>query len=136
MIDTAITKIQQSNRMQRDERIHINANNGNVMLTLVAFKFIDKDTKQHIVYIPSLDISGYGDTEEKALDMAKFSIVDFCQYLFTLPANEMQIELSKFGWKETLIQKDFSRASVDGNGIFKGFNAENDKIERITLIAA
>lgn len=115
---------------------HIHIGKGKATLSVVALKFVDKDTKQKCVYLPSLDISGYGETDEKATEMAKFCIIDFFQYLFTLPPDKLQIELAKFGWKRSMFKKDFSKAYVDGNGVLQNLNAENDKVERVTLTAA
>jgi hypothetical protein len=39
-------------------------------------KYIDKDTRQYVIYIPSLEISGYGATEAKAMEMVEFSLKD------------------------------------------------------------
>ena len=46
-----------------------------------AYKYIDKETRQYVIYIPSLEISGYGATEGKAMEMVEFSLKDYAEYL-------------------------------------------------------
>jgi len=103
---------------------------------LTLFKFIDRDTKQTVVYTPSFDISGYGETMEKALEMLKFSIDDLFENLSSLSINKLREELAKYGWKkDALRNKEFSKAFVDIDGSLKNFNAVDDKVERLSLVA-
>jgi hypothetical protein len=119
------------------ELLNINRNTGKIMFKLAAFRFRDKDTRQMVVYIPSLDISGYGATEKKAEEMINFSLENFLTYLMELPSKKMNAELENFGWKHsTLKNKEFSKAYVDGNGELKNFNAVADTVEKLTLVAS
>jgi len=99
---------------------------GNV--TVISFR--DKDTRQMVIYVPALDLSGYGETEEKAEEMVKFSIQDYFDYLMKFPANKVKSELAKYGWKKNPIKStEFSHAYVDICGNLKNFNAVGDKVE-------
>ena len=71
--------------------LHLKENSGNpdtlrvnknhVSGNLNAFEFQDANTGQFIFYFPALDISGYGDTKEKAFEIAEFSISEYFNYL-------------------------------------------------------
>ena len=121
---------------QGDEQLHINLHKQIIKYKLGAANFIDKDTKQHVVYMPSLNISGYGETNDKAEEMMKFSLEDYFSYLLTLPMDKISTELAKYGWKKGLFSNEYSRTYVDGNGDLQNLNAEDNKIEHLTLTAA
>lgn len=101
------------------------------------FKYRDKDTRQIVVCVPSLELSGYGATEKKAQEMLKFSIQDYCNYLLDLPQHKLEAELSKLGWSHNKIkQKEYSKSFIDANGQLKNFNAVGDHVETGVLSAA
>lgn len=107
-----------------------------VKATLAAYKFIDKDTKQIVITIPSIEVSGYGETYEKAEEMAQFSIADYFAFLLSLGRDEIKTELAQCGWKQRLFHnKEFSKVSVDANGDLQNFNAEEGSIEKLSLVA-
>lgn len=118
------------------ESLHINLNKGHILGTFRAYKFIDKDTNQHVVYMPSFDISGYGETAEKASEMFRFLLDEFGVYLLSLTMKKVHQELAKFGWRQGMFSKDFSKAYVDSSGILQNLNAREDSIEALTLTAA
>lgn len=105
--------------------------------SMTILKFQDKDTKQIISYCPSFDISGYGDTEEKAIEMLKFNISELFNHLTRLSPKQMESELSDLGWKQSKFRhKEYSKAYVDINGQLQNLNAVDNKVERLTLHAA
>lgn len=119
------------------DSLHININSGRINANLSAFKYRDKDTRQIVFYIPSLELTSYGATEEKAAEMIKFSIDDYFSFLISLPTKKLQAELSSLKWKHnTLKNKEYSNAYVDVSGQLKNLNAVGDKVERLTLVAA
>ncbi len=98
---------------------------------------IDKHTRQHIVYCPSLEISGYGDTKEKAIEMFNFSINEFLKFLVESKAEIIQSELTKLGWKpDKYFRKEFSKAPIDEASVLQELNAEPDSVERVNLALA
>lgn len=110
---------------------------GQVKGFMNVLKFQDKDTKQFISYCPCFDLSGYGETKEKALEMLEFSVKEFFHYLLSLSPKQMQAELNSLGWKQNKIShKEYSKAFVDVNGNLQNFNAVGDKVERMVLSAA
>jgi hypothetical protein len=107
-----------------------------IVVNVTAFNFLDKDTQSHIFFIPSLDISSYGETIEEATEMLKFSLNDFCKFLLGLTPERRKLELSNLGWKKNyFFNKQFSKAYIDANGVLKNFNIEENslKIEHLTL---
>ena len=100
-------------------------------------KFKDADTNQFVVFIPALEISGYGETDEKAAEMAKFSVKEYFTYLNGLSPKKREEELISSGWRsEKYRNKDYSKAFVDGEGKLQDFNVVDGKIERLTLETA
>ena len=63
------------------EQFHINLRKQYIRYRLSAMKFIDKDTKQHVIYIPSLNISSYGETNDKAEEMMRFCLEEYFSFL-------------------------------------------------------
>jgi hypothetical protein len=101
------------------------------------FRFRDKDTNQFLSFCPSLELTGYGETEHKALEMLKFSISDYFDYLIELSPKEIEKELRLHGFTHDKIKnKEYSKVFVEINGDLKNFNAVDDKVERLTLEAA
>jgi len=118
------------------QTLHINKNK-DININCTAIKFIDKDTKQFVLYIPVLELSGYGETIESAIEMLNFSIDDFCTYLRTLQQKELNVYLVNLGWRhDTFSKKDYLKAFVDSDGALLDYNALDNKIEYIGLQAA
>jgi hypothetical protein len=123
-------------KVTKRSTLHINKSKKKITGIFSTFRFIDRDTNQHVLYIPSFEISGYGDTYEKAEEMIKFSIDEFFHKLFEMPPNALQIELSKTGWKRDAFRsKDFSKAYVDLRGQLQNLNAVPNTIEQVSLVA-
>jgi len=117
----------------RNESLKVNVKKGKIALQVNGVHFIDKDTKQVVIYIPSLDISSYGETKEKAEEMIKDSFDFFCRHLISLSMAEMNSLLSTLGWSKGFFAKQFSKLFVDENGNLQNFNAENNHVERFAL---
>ena len=115
-------------RIQRNEKVK------SVKGHLKVIKYRDKDTRQIVLVIPSLDLSSYGATEKKAFEMMKFTIENFLDFLMELSQKNMEKELSKLGWKHSqLRKKEYSKAFVDSSGELKNFNAVGDKVEVVSI---
>ncbi len=111
---------------KQKEVIHIKKTGGKVDACLRVYKYIDKDTKHFVAYIPSLEISGYGYTKENALEMMESSLEEYFDFLLSLTGKKLEIELSKFGWKhDKLKNKDYSKSYVDISGNLKDFAVTN-----------
>ena len=81
---------------------HINREKRRITSLVKAIKFQDKDTKQYVIYVPSHELTGYGATEKKALEMLKSSIDDFCAFLMDMSVKKMDDELSNLDGKKTV----------------------------------
>ena len=130
------TSFMQSSDNINGDFIRINGNKGKIDGHMWAFKYIDKDTKQAIIYVPSFEISGYGETFDKAENILKFNLDQLFDYLSELSMQEIDTELSKLGWSKGVFSKQYSRVFIDINGELKNLNAEDNKVEIATLTAA
>lgn len=79
----------------------------------------------YIYYIPSLNLSSYGDTLAEAEQMMKDIIIpDFCKNLLALPKQLIFRELKALGWeRDKFFQNDLSKSSyIDKEGILREFD--------------
>lgn len=112
----------------------IRINKTKISAQLSMLKYIDKDTKQHVLFLPAFEISGYGENEDKALEMLKFVLNEVNKEIITSSPKDRNSFLASLGWKQaTFRNKEFSKAYVDINGNLQNFNAVDNKIERLTL---
>lgn len=58
-----------------------------------------KEGDFHIIYLASLNISGYGETTEEANELIKATLKDFCTNLFTNSEAKVYSILIDLGWK-------------------------------------
>ncbi|MEO5997649.1 MAG: hypothetical protein ABIN89_12995 [Chitinophagaceae bacterium] len=66
------------------DTLRIDSKKGKVEGQFDTIKYVDKETMQIVVYIPSVEVSGYGETYEKAAEMLKFNLNEFFEYLTNL----------------------------------------------------
>lgn len=119
------------------DSLYINTHSGKISAELNMYKYRDKDTRQIVFYLPSLELTSYGADEEKAMEMIKFSISEYLDFLLTLSAKKLQAELLNLKWKQnSLKNKEFSSSYIDGSGKLKNLNAVGDKVERLSIVAA
>jgi predicted RNase H-like HicB family nuclease len=69
--------------------------NKSVKLDLKVLFF--KEDEIHYAYMPSFDLTGYGNTEEEAKESLKIVLEEFLRY--TLNKNTLFIEMQRLGWK-------------------------------------
>lgn len=80
-----------------------------------------------IMYIPSLNLSSYGQTEEEAKVMMEEHVLpDFCESVVKKPRSFVLQELRKLGWEQNKIfTKKLSRtAYIDKEGILREFDLD------------
>ncbi len=110
---------------------------GKISAELNMYKYRDKDTRQIVFYVPSLELTSYGADEEKAIEMIRFSIDNYLEFLVTLSTKKLEAELLLLKWKRNFLKnKEYSTAYVDVSGKLKNLNAVGDKVERLTIVAA
>ena len=125
-------KKNESGKVAAKDVIRIHKNRVSAELSML--KFIDKDTKQYVLVLPAFDLSGYGETEEKAFEMLKFLLKDVNEQIIKSSKKDRIIFFTTLGWKKvTFKNKEFSKTYVDINGDLQNFNAVDNKIERLTL---
>ncbi len=120
----------------RGDKIRFNLSKNNASLLLNAISFIDKDTKQHLLYIPSLDISSYGENPDKANEMMRASLEYYFANLLCMDLDAIAEELGKYGWSRIMAGSEFFISPIEIDGRIEDFNAENNIIEHLTLQAA
>lgn len=101
--------------------------------------FIDKETKQHIVFCPAFDLTGYGSTIEKAYELFNFNLDQFYEELYDLTYEKQNAMLIKLGWKKDKFKnKNYSSVFVNVHGELENFNIEEGtlKLQSVTLEAA
>lgn len=109
----------------------IRINKGRVELEVLGLKFKQSDTV--FIYIPSLNISGYGSTFEEAEAMIEFSLDQFSEELMSLKnQSEITEYLSTLGWKQEFFKKkNFSHAYIDKEGALKDFGLTAEEIAAV-----
>ena len=95
-----------------------------------------KENDSHIIYLPSLQISAYGDNFKEANEMVRSSIHEFSKNLMKLPESKINSILKDLGWiKHKFFKKRLSNLSeTTFDDIKKEFNLpENTPVERIPI---
>jgi hypothetical protein len=117
--------------MQQLDKIRINQSRftKSLELTVTIFSFIDKDTNQHIRYIPSLDLSSYGKNANKAQVMLDTCLKEELNRILAMSDKQAKVYLAQFGWKiEPHHNKNLSHVVVDKHGALQGFNVDIDSV--------
>src|ERR1700760_552655 len=83
----------------REDTMRVNLNKGEIKFEARLLKYRDKDTRQMIYFIPALQMTAYGATEEKAKEMLDFQVDEYFGYLLNLNIRKLEFELSKLGFK-------------------------------------
>lgn len=129
--------IERGNGSLKSQRLNVDVKNGHIKFSVGGLRFVDKDTQQIVIYLPSLDVSSYGETHEKAEEMMHYSLENFCEYLLSLTEHEVSAYLRNLGWtKRQFFSKQYSSAYVDDNGQLQNFNAVDNKVEKFSLSIA
>jgi len=88
------------------------------------------DNSHIIVYVPSLNLSAYGNTEEEAMDMLINVVIDdFFESLVRSSEGEVFQRLGKLGWslQDHGHEREFTNSAyVDKDGILRNFNLPAD----------
>ncbi len=90
----------------------------------------------HIIYVPSLQLSSYGDSIKEALEMMKIVIEQFSKDILVLSEDKIQSVLSDLGWTRT---KYFKKRMVNlskttFSDIKKQFNLPDEtEVEQMSI---
>ena len=128
--------VSQKSLQKETLRISISGRRKEIKLRSRLFRYRDKDTRQMVVYIPALEITGYGSNEKKAMEMLNFSVKEYFAFLSSLAPKKIETELLKLGWKHTPYRnKEYSKTFVDVAGNLQNFNAVANQVEQLTVEA-
>lgn len=114
------------------ETIRLKKNKLSAHLLVVSGKEYDS----YVLYAPTLNLSGYGNTKKEAHDMLKESFEDFAAYFMGLTFSEKELYLTSHGFsKEKFKTKNFSKAYIDEEGELQNLSLEDKKCEITNLVA-
>ncbi len=115
--------------------LKVNLHSHRVTLGARVYKYRDRDTRQIVIYMPSLELTGYGANEKKAMEILNFSVRQFFEYLIKLSSYpKIDSELRELGWKHSKYKKkEYSKCFVDGEGKLQNFNAVADEVEQLAI---
>ena len=86
--------------------------------------FTGKSGEHWVSIIPSLNVSGYGDSGADAIEDLGYNLKVLCEDLFALTQDQRDAELKKMGWsRNKFFKKQYSSAYVDDNGILQNFDS-------------
>ncbi|PKR80376.1 hypothetical protein CW751_09900 [Brumimicrobium salinarum] len=95
-----------------------------------------KEDDSFVIFAPTFNLSGYGNTRGEAEEMIKESFDDFVHYFLTLTSSEKELYLFQHGFsKEKFKSKNFSKAYIDENGELQNLKLENQSYELTNLVA-
>ena len=110
-------------------RVENTGSKNGLTLGVKVLQFKDKETNQFVTYIPSLEISAYGNSKDIAKEMFEHELKSFCRYLLSLSTKKAYEELIKLGWKrQEYANKNYSHAYIDKDGVLQNFNIDIEEV--------
>jgi hypothetical protein len=118
------------------EALHVSRSQKKITCSLILLKYRDKHTLQFCYYIPSLEVSGYGATTSKAMEMLVDSLNDCFKFLMRKDQKALKADLIDLGWRLVeLTGEQYSRKYIRAIDDVELYNAIEDQVERINLVA-
>lgn len=108
---------------------------GFLKVNLPLIKFEENGCK--IAYCPALDISGYGNNEEEAIESFKISLSEFFRYLTNKKTFEKEME--RMGWtisqtkKKSMTPPPMTKLLQDNENFSRIFNEHSYHKEDLTI---
>jgi hypothetical protein len=118
----------------RKETINIDVRKKIFKAKLIGIGFKEGDS--HIIYLPSLQISSYGDSIQEANEMMKISLNEFSDNLLELSENKIHSILKQLGWEKTRFfnKRLVNLSETTFDDIKKEFNLPDDtQVEKIPI---
>lgn len=85
--------------------------------------FLGKEGDSCLMYSPSLNLSGYGDTFQEAEKSLFLSVDLFCESLSKVNSKQRDHLLKNLGWaKAELKNKNYSKSYIDEDGVLQNFD--------------
>lgn len=119
--------ISPSFKSPKESFLEINFIRKQVRLAVAGFTFLDHG--HTVIYLPSLNLSAYGNSEEEAkMMLAQVVLDDFCENLVALSLEEAHEYLAELGWTvESRNGQNFSNSAfVDKDGVLQNFDLPKD----------
>jgi len=109
-----------------EQFLHINRSKRHIDANLRVFHLKDGDF--FIEYVPALNASSYGKTQEEAIKMIGEVTDDYFESLVDADEPQMNQELKIHGWTQRMYRKKNweNTTYVDKNGVLKNFNLPED----------
>ncbi|MCZ2480056.1 hypothetical protein [Aquirufa nivalisilvae] len=96
-------------------------------ISMLVSRFSGKQGDYWVSIIPSLNISGYGKTEEDSNEDLNYNVKVFCHDMFAADENSRIQELKKLGWvRGGLLKKQYSKSFIDSDGVLQNFDHPED----------
>lgn len=85
--------------------------------------FSGKEGKIFTMYSPSLNVSGYGNTEAESDESLTLSVDLFCESLSEMNSKQRDQVLTKLGWERVQYKnKNYSKSYIDEVGVLQNFD--------------
>lgn len=123
---------------KKQDQLRIHHKKGIITAILQGVSYIDKETDLYVVYIPSLDISGYGKSLSKAEKIAQFNLDELSKYILELRSTEaIRSYLHTMGWAhKKMFNKQFSIPHEIIKNRLRDINAKEGSLKNITISSA
>lgn len=122
--------------MPKRESLKIDFNKRQVKGVFKVYNFIDHGS--FVVYIPSLNLTSYGDNKGEAVkSLFEVIVGDFFDNLLVMPEYRITEELKKLGWQRgRVMRKKFEQTVyVDKDGVLKNFNLKEETVINEEIMA-
>ena len=115
-------QIDEANKGSREDKLHIDFQGKNAKGTFTVHSFVEEG--HFISYLPSLNLSAYGNTKEEATErLFKEVFDDYMKNVLNLKPERILKELFKLGWaKNPFFNKRLTNSYIDKEGVLKNFN--------------
>lgn len=86
--------------------------------------FTGKSGEYWVSIIPSLNVSGYGESEEDAIKDLQYNLRVLYEDLYELTLAQRDSELKKLGWSQNkFFKRQYSSVYIDENGVLQNFDS-------------
>jgi len=126
-----------SDQKNEKDSLHFNFGNKEISGNLTIHYFVDHG--HHICYVPSLQLTSYGDSKEEAFNRFINEVLEeYFKILFNLDKGLIDAELKKVGFtRNKFFTKRFlSNTFIDKDGILRDFNLPKETIIETSALAA
>lgn len=101
------------------------------------FRYFQGKSDGYIIfYVPSLKVTGYGNSDEEAIKSLKVGLDAFCEDVYDMKPKERKDYLVELGWNQHRRKnKKFLYAYIDKEGILQNFDTPKEVKEEMMEIS-